>query len=74
MDEKLENILEHYQGKNFELIPILQEVQHEFGYLPESEMSLPVLEDRPPLAVVAITSNRRCACMGPNYPGKGCQR
>ena len=39
MDGNLENILAHYEGKDFELIPILQEVQHEFGYLPEFEMS-----------------------------------
>ncbi len=39
MEERLEKILSCYDGKNFELIPILQEVQHEFGYLPESEMS-----------------------------------
>ncbi len=39
MEERLENILSRYNGKNFELIPILQEVQHEFGYLPEPEMS-----------------------------------
>ena len=38
MEGNLENILAHYEGKDFELIPILQEVQHEFGYLPESEM------------------------------------
>ncbi len=39
MEGNLENILAHYEGKDFELIPILQEVQREFGYLPESEMS-----------------------------------
>ncbi|MBT3255021.1 MAG: NADH-quinone oxidoreductase subunit NuoE [Deltaproteobacteria bacterium] len=38
MEERLENILSRYDGKNFELIPILQEVQNEFGYLPEPEM------------------------------------
>lgn len=39
MEERLEKIFDNYEGKNFELIPILQEVQHEFGYLPETEMS-----------------------------------
>ena len=39
MEERLERILSCYDGKHFELIPILQEVQHEFGYLPEPEMS-----------------------------------
>ena len=39
MEERLENILSCHDGKHFELIPILQEVQHKFGYLPESEMS-----------------------------------
>ena len=39
MEERLESILAHYEGKDFELIPVLQEVQHEFGYLPEFEMS-----------------------------------
>jgi len=38
MEENLENILECYDGKSIELIPILQEVQHKFGYLPEPEM------------------------------------
>ena len=39
MEEKLQKIFDHYEGKDAELIPILQEVQHEFGYLPEPEMS-----------------------------------
>ncbi len=39
MDERLENILSSYNGNNNEVIPILQAVQHEFGYLPEPEMS-----------------------------------
>jgi len=32
--EKLDDILSHYSGKRDELIPILQEVQEEFRYLP----------------------------------------
>ena len=39
MEEKLKTIFAHYNGKDYELIPILQEVQNEFGYLPEFEMS-----------------------------------
>jgi NADH-quinone oxidoreductase subunit E len=38
MNEKLKSILEAYQGKSDELIPILQEVQDAFGYLPEDVM------------------------------------
>ncbi|MFQ6121984.1 MAG: NADH-quinone oxidoreductase subunit NuoE [Dehalococcoidales bacterium] len=32
--EKLDGILSHYSGKRDELIPILQEAQEQFGYLP----------------------------------------
>ncbi len=38
MEERLEKVLSCYDGKPFELIPILQDIQHEFGYLPEPEM------------------------------------
>lgn len=38
MDEKLEAILSCYQGKPNEVIPVLQDVQDAFGYLPEQEM------------------------------------
>jgi len=38
MDERLSAILSSYQGTSDELIPILQKVQGEFGYLPEQEM------------------------------------
>ena len=38
MEERIEIILCCYEGKNSELIPILQQVQNEFGYLPESAM------------------------------------
>ncbi len=34
-EKGLNKILSSYQGKNEELIPILQQVQHDFGYLPE---------------------------------------
>ncbi len=38
MEKQLEKILSCYEGKEVELIPILQQTQHEFGYLPEVEM------------------------------------
>ncbi|MBC8440108.1 MAG: NADH-quinone oxidoreductase subunit NuoE [Deltaproteobacteria bacterium] len=38
MEERLEKILSCYEGKNIELIPILQQVQTELGYLPEEAM------------------------------------
>ena len=38
MNERLRAILSSYQGTRDELIPILQKVQGEFGYLPEQEM------------------------------------
>jgi NADH-quinone oxidoreductase subunit E len=39
MEENLKAILSRYKGKNNELIPILQEVQEEFGYIPEEAMT-----------------------------------
>jgi NADH-quinone oxidoreductase subunit E len=38
MENNLGNLLSRFEGKHFDLIPILQEVQHKFGYLPEQEM------------------------------------
>ena len=38
MEERLSAILSAYQGKKDELIPILQKVQGDYGYLPEPEM------------------------------------
>lgn len=38
MEERLNSILSSYEGKKEELIPILQQVQKEFGYLPEQTM------------------------------------
>jgi NADH-quinone oxidoreductase subunit E len=35
IEERLDKILSSYQGREAELIPILQKVQQEFGYLPE---------------------------------------
>ena len=36
--EKLNKLLSHYSGRRDELIPILQEAQEEFRYLPEEVM------------------------------------
>ena len=36
--EKLNKIFSHYSGKKEELIPVLQETQEEFRYLPEEAM------------------------------------
>jgi NADH-quinone oxidoreductase subunit E len=36
--EELQEILEKYKGEKGELIPVLQEVQTRFGYLPEEAM------------------------------------
>lgn len=38
VDERLNEILSSYQGQEEELIPILQQVQQVFGYLPEPAM------------------------------------
>lgn len=38
MEDNLDTILANYEGEHFDLIPILQDVQHKFGYLPEPEM------------------------------------
>ena len=38
MEGPLKKILSAYAGKSIELIPILQQVQNEFSYLPEPEM------------------------------------
>lgn len=38
MEERLSAILSAYQGKKEELIPILQKVQGDYGYLPEPEL------------------------------------
>lgn len=38
MEESFDTILSSYEGKVAELIPLLQRVQKEFGYLPEQAM------------------------------------
>ncbi len=39
MDENVDQILMQFQGKSMELIPILQQIQHVYGYLPEFAMN-----------------------------------
>ncbi len=41
--EKLNTILEHHKGKKWGLIPLLQEVQERFGYIPEETIE-PIAE------------------------------
>ena len=38
VEEKLENVFAHYNGSREELIPVLQEAQEQFRYLPEEAM------------------------------------
>ena len=38
MDTRLAEVVEPYEGSPQELIPILQSVQEEYGYLPEQQM------------------------------------
>lgn len=38
MGEKLDEILACYEGRSHEVIPVLQDVQEAFGYLPEQEL------------------------------------
>ena len=38
MEERIDTLLATFDGARGEIIPILQRVQDEFGYLPESEM------------------------------------
>ncbi len=38
MDERLKTVFASYQGKGEELIPILQDVQEAYSYLPEESM------------------------------------
>ena len=38
MNERLQAIIADYRGKREELIPLLQRVQEEFGYLPQEAM------------------------------------
>jgi len=38
MQEGLDAVFSRFEGKDYELIPVLQAVQEEFGYLPEEGM------------------------------------
>jgi NADH-quinone oxidoreductase subunit E len=38
MENRLQKVLHRFDGKKEELIPILQKVQDEFGYIPEERM------------------------------------
>lgn len=38
MEEQLNSVFASYQGQKNELIPVLQDVQEELGYLPEEAM------------------------------------
>ncbi len=38
IEKRLEKVLNRFDGKKEELIPILQKVQEEFGYIPEEKM------------------------------------
>ena len=38
MDERLNRVFASYEGKTEELIPLLQDVQEEYSYLPEEAM------------------------------------
>ena len=38
MDQRLDSILSSYEGKSEEIIPMLQHVQEELGYLSEQSM------------------------------------
>ena len=39
MEQQLQSIFENYEGERSELIPILQDVQNEIGYLPREAMT-----------------------------------
>jgi NADH-quinone oxidoreductase subunit E len=38
--EKLDSIMSHYEGVAADLIPVLQDIQDEFNYLPKDEMKI----------------------------------
>jgi len=70
MDERVEKILEGYEGKSIELIPILQQVQMELGYLPEQAMRIVAkflaLPDSKVYAVATFYEQFRFTPMGKN--------
>ncbi|HZE20941.1 MAG TPA: NADH-quinone oxidoreductase subunit NuoE [Desulfobaccales bacterium] len=50
--EKLENIMSHYEGVAADLIPVLQDIQDEFNYLPKNEMKIVAARLQVPLTRV----------------------
>ncbi len=57
MEERLDAIISSYEGKAEELIPLLQRVQGEFGYLPEQAMrKLAKFTRQPESHVYAVAS------------------
>lgn len=70
MDERVEKILEGYEGTSIELIPILQQVQTELGYLPEQAMrdvaKFLALPDSKVYAVATFYEQFRFTPMGKN--------
>ncbi|MCP3876228.1 MAG: NADH-quinone oxidoreductase subunit NuoE [Desulfobacteraceae bacterium] len=70
MDEQVEKILEGYEGNTVELIPILQQVQNELGYLPEQSMRqvarFLALPDSKVYAVATFYEQFRFTPMGKN--------
>lgn len=71
MKERLNIILSSYKGKEEELIPILQKVQEEFGYLPEDAMREVAKFTRVPesrvYAVVTFYAQFRFTSIGRNH-------
>ncbi|MGA8573144.1 MAG: NADH-quinone oxidoreductase subunit NuoE [Desulfobaccales bacterium] len=50
--EKLEAILSHYQGGSADLIPVLQDIQDEFNYLPKDQLKVVAHRMQVPLTQV----------------------
>jgi NADH-quinone oxidoreductase subunit E len=50
--ERLENIMSHYEGVAADLIPVLQDIQDEFNYLPKDEMKIVAARLQVPLTRV----------------------
>jgi|SRR5208283_5338648 len=50
--EKLEAILSHYQGGSADLIPVLQDIQDEYNYLPKDQMKVVAARMQVPLTQI----------------------
>jgi len=87
MEARLITILSSYKGNQSELIPILQQVQKEYGYLPEQEMlDIAKFAGVPESRVFAVASfyaqfrftpigrNRVLVCRGTACHVRGAQR